>query len=154
MDLNDLISEKNILPSLKVASKKQAIQALSEKAAKITGLDEREVFDTLLQRERLGSTGVGQGIAIPHGKLPNIDKITGIFARFEKPIDFDALDEQPVDVAFLLIAPEGAGTDHLKALAKIARVLRNHEVIQKIRATSDKAAIYSLLVNPPEDVAA
>ncbi|MEM8795129.1 MAG: PTS sugar transporter subunit IIA, partial [Pseudomonadota bacterium] len=91
-------------------------------------------------------------VAIPHGKLPDIDRIYGLLARFEKPIDFDALDEQPVDIAFLLLAPEGAGTDHLKALAKIARVLRNGEVVQKIRATSDKAALYSLVTAPPDDV--
>ncbi|MEM8797408.1 MAG: PTS sugar transporter subunit IIA, partial [Pseudomonadota bacterium] len=108
MDLEDLISEHSILPSLRIASKKQAIQALSEKAAEMTGVAEREIFDTLLQRERLGSTGVGQGVAIPHGKLPDIDRIYGLLARFEKPIDFDALDEQPVDIAFLLLAPEGA----------------------------------------------
>lgn len=154
MDLQDLIVEQAILPTLKVSSKKQAIQILSEKAGELSGLDEREVFETLLQRERLGSTGVGAGIAIPHGKLPSVEKIFGIFARLETPIDFDALDDQPVDIIFLLLAAEGAGADHLKALAKIARLLRNSDTIQKIRATSDQEALYSLLVTPPDQVAA
>lgn len=154
MDLEDLIVAQSILPTLKISSKKQAIQVLSEKAAELSGLDEREVFETLLQRERLGSTGVGSGIAIPHGKLPSVEKIFGIFARLENPIDFDALDDQPVDIIFLLLAPEGAGADHLKALAKIARLLRHSNTIQKIRATVDQEALYSLLITPPDQVAA
>lgn len=154
MDLEDLIVVNSVLPKLKVSSKKQAIQALSEKAAELSGLNEREIFETLLQRERLGSTAVGSGIAIPHGKLPTVEKIFGIFARLESPINFDALDDQPVDIIFLLLAPEGAGADHLKALAKIARILRNNDTIKKIRATSDSDALYSLLVTPPDQVAA
>lgn len=146
MDLTDLIKTESIIPALKVSSKKQAIQAISEKAAELTGLDEREIFETLLQRERLGSTGVGSGVAIPHGKLASMDRIIGVFARLDRPIDFDALDDQPVDIVFLLLAPEGAGADHLKALAKIARILRNGSIIQKIRATSDREALYSLLI--------
>lgn len=154
MDLEDLIVTHSILPTLKVSSKKQAIQVLSEKAAEIAELDEHEVFETLLQRERLGSTGVGAGIAIPHGKLTSVKKIFGVFARLENPIDFDSLDDQPVDIIFLLLAPEGAGADHLKALAKIARLLRNSDIIQKIRATNDSDALYSLLITPPDQVAA
>ncbi|WP_196229388.1 PTS sugar transporter subunit IIA, partial [Brucella anthropi] len=94
-----------IIPALKASSKKQLLQILSEKAAELTGLPEREVFETILQRERLGSTGVGNGVAIPHGKLANINKIAGIFARLETPVDFEALDDQPVDLVFLLLAP-------------------------------------------------
>lgn len=154
MDLSELISEDAILPTLKVSSKKQAIQYISEKAARLTDLKEREIFETLLQRERLGSTGVGSGIAIPHGKLPGLDKIYGVLARLERPINFDAMDDQPVDVIFLLLAPEGAGADHLKALAKIARVLRDRDMVQKIRATSDPEALYSVLLTPPNQEAA
>lgn len=154
MDLSDLISENAIFPALKVSGKKQAIQALAERAAEQTAINEREIFDTLLQRERLGSTGVGGGVAIPHGKLPNIGRITGVFARLERAIDFEAHDEQPVDIIFLLLAPEGAGADHLKALAKIARVLRHNDVIHKIRATNNRDALYSLLLSPPDLVAA
>ncbi|MEP0521755.1 MAG: PTS IIA-like nitrogen regulatory protein PtsN [Hyphomicrobiales bacterium] len=145
MDLSDLVSPDAIMPSLKVQSKKQAIQALAEKAASLTGVPEREVFDTLLQRERLGSTGVGHGIAIPHGKLVAFDRIIGVFARLETPIEFEALDNEPVDLIFLLLASEGAGADHLKALARIARVFRNGSVTEKLRDTRDVDAIYSVL---------
>lgn len=145
MDLSDLITAKAILPALKVNSKKQVIQELAAKAAEITGLPERDIFDTLLQRERLGSTGVGHGIAIPHGKPVALDRLVGVFARLERPIDFDALDDQPVDLVFLLLAPEGAGADHLKALARIARQLRDPGIATKLRASHEADAIYALL---------
>jgi nitrogen PTS system EIIA component len=145
MDLSDLIEASAILPALKANSKKQVLQLLAEKAAAITGIPEREVFDTILQRERLGSTGVGNGIAIPHGKLPGVRRIIGVFARLDHAVDFEALDDQPVDLVFLLLAPEGAGADHLKALSRIARVLRNADTVAKIRGTKDAAAIHSLL---------
>jgi PTS system nitrogen regulatory IIA component len=121
MDLSDLVDVPAILPGLKANSKKQLLQLLAERAASITGLQEREIFDTILQRERLGSTGVGNGIAIPHGKLAGVKRITGVFARLDTPVDFEALDDEPVDLVFLLLAPEGAGADHLKALSRIAR---------------------------------
>lgn len=149
MDLSDLIEVSAVMPALKANSKKQLLQLLSEKAAAVTGLPEREVFDTILQRERLGSTGVGNGIAIPHGKLPGIAAITGIFARLESPVDFESLDDQPVDLVFLLLAPEGAGADHLKALSRIARVLRDPEIVAKIRGTTDAAAIHTFLSQTP-----
>ncbi len=154
MDLSDLIAADAVIPALKANSKKQILQMVSEKAAEITGLPEREIFDTLLQRERLGSTGVGNGIAIPHGKLPGIKKITGVFARLDTPVDFEALDDQPVDLVFLLLAPEGAGADHLKALSRIARLLRNHETVSKIRGTDDAAAIFTCLSSSPASDAA
>ena len=154
MDLNDLIKVSAVMPALKANSKKQLLQLLAEKAAAVTGLPEREVFDTILQRERLGSTGVGNGIAIPHGKLPGIARITGIFARLETPVDFEALDDQPVDLVFLLLAPEGAGADHLKALSRIARVLRDADTVAKIRGTSDATAIHTFLSQAPASHAA
>ncbi len=154
MDLSDLIDVPAVMPALKANSKKQLLQMLSEKAASITGLPEREVFDTILQRERLGSTGVGNGIAIPHGKLSGVKRITGVFARLETPVDFEALDDQPVDLVFLLLAPEGAGADHLKALSRIARVLRDADTVQKIRGTKDAAAIHAFLAQTPASHAA
>lgn len=154
MDLGDLISPDDILASMRASSKRQLLQDLSERAAEKTGIAGRQIFDTLLQRERLGSTGVGNGIAIPHGKLPGLKKITGLFARLEKPIDFEALDDEPVDIVFLLLAPEGAGADHLKALARIARVMREPEQVEKLRETSDPDAIYSLLTDSPASHAA
>jgi PTS system nitrogen regulatory IIA component len=145
MDLGDLVSLESILPSLKVNSKKQALQAIAEKAAALTGRAEREIFDTLIQREKLGSTGVGGGIAIPHGKLDGLDRIFGLFARLPKPIDFEAQDDQPVDLIFLLLAPESAGADHLKALARVARLFREPGAVDKLRATSDRNALHAVL---------
>ncbi len=147
MDLSDLVSPDAVIPTLKVQSKKQAIQALAEKAASLTGVPEREIFDTLLQRERLGSTGVGHGIAIPHGKLVTFDGIIGVFARLETPIEFESLDGEPVDLIFLLLASEGAGADHLKALARIARVFRNSHITTKLRETRDADSLYTILTH-------
>ncbi len=154
MDLSDLVQVPAILPALKANSKKQLLQLLAERAATITGISEREIFDTILQRERLGSTGVGNGIAIPHGKLAGVKQITGVFARLETPVDFEALDDQPVDLVFLLLAPEGAGADHLKALSRIARVLRDPETVNKVRGTRDANAIHVLLGSSPASHAA
>ncbi|MET0575125.1 MAG: PTS IIA-like nitrogen regulatory protein PtsN [Mesorhizobium sp.] len=154
MDLSDLIEVSAIMPALRANSKKQLLQMLSEKAAATTGIPEREIFDTILQRERLGSTGVGNGIAIPHGKLAGVKRITGVFARLDQPVDFEALDDQPVDLVFLLLAPEGAGADHLKALSRIARVLRDADTVAKIRGTKDAAAIHTFLASTPASHAA
>jgi PTS system nitrogen regulatory IIA component len=145
MALADLLQQDAIIPALKANSKKQVLQEMAAKAARLTGLPERDIFDVILQRERLGSTGVGHGIAIPHGKLPAIKTITGIFARLESSVDFEALDDQPVDLVFMLLAPEGAGADHLKALSRIARVLRDQDLVAKLRATESASAIYAFL---------
>ncbi|MNH86254.1 Nitrogen regulatory protein [compost metagenome] len=145
MALADLLHQDAIIPALKTTSKKQLLQELATKAAKLTGVSEREIFDVILQRERLGSTGVGHGIAIPHGKLNGISSISGIFARLESPVDFEALDDEPVDLVFLLLAPEGAGADHLKALSRIARVLRDQDLAAKLRQTDSASAIYAFL---------
>ena len=145
MDLSDLVTPDAILPSLKANSKKQALQAIAEKAAAMTGVEERDIFETLVKREKLGSTGVGGGIAIPHGKLAKLDRIFGLFARLAKPIDFEALDERPVDLIFLLLAPENAGADHLKALARIARLFREPGVAAKLRGSTDISALFAVL---------
>jgi PTS system nitrogen regulatory IIA component len=102
-----------------------------------------------LQREKLGSTGIGNGIAIPHGKLAKIERLFGLFARLDRPVDFDALDGQPVDLVFLLLAPEGAGADHLKALARVARLLRDRDIARKLRDSRDAEAIYAVLALAP-----
>ena len=145
MELGDLISPQAVIPSLKATSKKQALQELAQKAAGLTGLDCRKIFDTLLQRERLGSTGVGRGIAIPHGRVPALKGIVSVFARLDEAIDFEALDNEPVDLIFLLLAQEHAGADHLKALARISRLLREPSSIERLRASKDRAALYSVL---------
>ena len=145
MPLNDVVAPDAIIPALKVNGKKQALQELAARAAQISGQNERTVFETLMQREKLGSTGVGNGIAIPHGKLPKLGKLFGLFARLERAVDFEALDGQPVDLVFLLLAPEGAGADHLKALARVARLLRDPEIARKLRESRDAEAIYAVL---------
>lgn len=145
MDIVELLGTNGVVANLRATSKKQALQELSKRAAEITGQPERAIFEVLVERERLGTTGVGQGIAIPHGKMPGLDRIYGIFARAETPIEFDSIDEQPVDLIFLLLAPEGAGADHLKALARVSRLLRDRAICEKLRGTDRAEAIYALL---------
>src|SRR5215218_1333278 len=142
MPLLDFLDPRAVLPALRVNGKKQALQELASQAARHTGLPDGAIYEALLQRERLGSTGIGEGIAIPHGKLPGLSRIFGLVARLDKPVNFEALDSQPVDVLFLLLAPEGAGADHLKALARVACVLREPGLIERVRATRNAAALY------------
>jgi nitrogen PTS system EIIA component len=147
MDIHDLITLESVLPRLRVTSKKQALQELSKRAAELTGLPDRQIYDVVIERERLGTTGVGNGIAIPHGKLAALSRLYGLFARLETAIDFEAIDEQPVDLIFLLLAPEQAGADHLKALARISRLLRDRSVCEKLRGSDSAEAIYALLTD-------
>jgi nitrogen PTS system EIIA component len=154
MTLTDLVAPNAIFPTLKVKNKKQAIQELAARAAELTGQNERAILDILLQREKLGSTAVGSGVAIPHGKLPKLGRLFGLFARLEHPIDFEALDGAPVDLIFLLLAPEAAGADHLKALARVARLLRDPEIAHKLRDSRDADALYAVLAVPPASSAA
>lgn len=133
MDLGDLLTSDGIIASLQATSKKHALQELAGLASERTGLDAREIFNTLLQRERLGSTGLGRGIAIPHVKLDGLDGIFCLFARLEEPIEYESHDNEPVDLLFLLLAPEHASGDHLKALASISRVVREPSIIDAMR---------------------
>ena len=153
MPLTDVVALDAIIPALKVNGKKQALQELAAKAAEICGQSEKTIFETLMQREKLGSTGVGNGVAIPHGKLPKLSKLFGLFARLERPVDFESLDGQPVSLIFLLLAPEGAGADHLKALARVARVLRDPDTARKLNELRDAEAIYAVLEMPPASAA-
>ncbi|HSO42872.1 MAG TPA: PTS IIA-like nitrogen regulatory protein PtsN [Rhodospirillales bacterium] len=147
MEISDLIKPDHVIARLRATSKKQALQDLAKRAAEITGQPERALFSTLMKRERLGTTGVGNGIAIPHGKLATLDKLYGLFARLDQPIDFDAIDDRPVDLIFLLLAPESSGADHLKALARVSRLLRDKPTCEKLRGTDDAEALYALLVD-------
>ena len=148
MQIADLLSPGGVIAALKVQGKKQLLQELSARAATLVHLPERRVFDTLNERERLGTTGVGQGIAIPHDRLADIEKIVGVFARLETPIEYEAVDNQPVDLVFMLLAPEGAGADHLKALARVSRLLRNQTACEKLRAANNVEALYAILIEP------
>lgn len=154
MEISHLLTQDRVIPHLKVGAKKQALQELAKRAAQFTGVHEREIFDVLMEREKLGTTGVGHGIAIPHGKLAGIDRLYGMFARLEAPIGFDAIDEQPVDLIFLLLAPDNAGADHLKALARVSRLLRDRAFCEKLRGSSDPDALYALLTDAPTSHAA
>jgi nitrogen PTS system EIIA component len=145
MDLVDILTPDGVVTNSRATSKKQILQELARKAAELTGMEERAIFDVLLERERLGTTGVGNGIAIPHGKLAGLKRLWGVFARLEKPVDFEAIDEQPVDLVFLLLAPEGAGADHLKALAKVSRLLRDKRICDKLRGSDKPDALYALI---------
>ena len=154
MEIGDLITLEGVIPNLRVTSKKQALQELARRAAALTDLKERAIYEVLFERERLGTTGVGNGIAIPHGKLLALTRLYGLFARLETPIDFEAIDEQPVDLIFLLLAPEQAGADHLKALARISRLLRDRSMCEKLRGSDTAEALYALLTNSAESRAA
>jgi nitrogen PTS system EIIA component len=148
MPLSDLLAPKAVVSALKASDKKEAIQELAACIGALIRRDPNEIFEVLLQRERLGSTGIGGGVAIPHGKLPKLEKLVGVFARLEKPINFDALDGEPVDLVFVLLAPEAAGADHLKALARIARLLRDPQVAEKLRTVGDSDQMFGVLTAP------
>jgi PTS system nitrogen regulatory IIA component len=148
MELADLIARDAILPSVKAGSKKQLLQDIAARARETYGLDARLVCEGLMAREKLGSTAMGGGVAIPHARLPGISAITGLFARLEKPADFEAADGVGVDLVFVLLAPEESGADHLRALARVSRLLRDADLRKKLRATSEPGALYALITEP------
>ncbi|MFN4141919.1 PTS IIA-like nitrogen regulatory protein PtsN [Aestuariivirga sp.] len=148
MTLDTIIDRQSVLANVRAQNKKQLLQELSQALATRVAIDHRVIFETLLKREKLGSTGLGQGIAIPHGKVPAISRVYGLFARLTTPVDFEAVDGQPVDLVFVLLAPEHAGADHLKALAKISRILRDPAVVAKLRGTEDAEGLYAILTEP------
>jgi nitrogen PTS system EIIA component len=150
MPLIDILAPQGVIPSARATTKKMLLEVIAAQASRVCALPERLVFETLLQRERLGSTGIGAGIAIPHGKFEGLDRLVGLFVRMEKPIDFEALDGEPVDLLFVLLAPEGAGADHLKGLSLVARMLRNGTMTTQLRATRDAEALHALLTQPSE----
>jgi PTS system nitrogen regulatory IIA component len=141
MDIIDLLTPEGVIRDLEATSKKHTLQDFAARAAAVCEIDERHIFDVLLERERLGSTGIGDGVAIPHGKLPELGHLFALFARLDTPVDFDAADGVPVDLLFLLLAPESAGADHLKALTKVSRYLRDREVCARLRDAPDPDAI-------------
>ncbi len=154
MEISDLMGVNCVYANLKVNSKKQVLQELARLASETVGVEERGIFDVLLERERLGTTGVGSGVAIPHGKLSELNRLYGFFAKLSEPVNFESIDERPVDLVYLILAPEDAGADHLKALAKVSRVLRDEKICSKIRGSDNAEAIYSLFANGAEDSAA
>jgi PTS system nitrogen regulatory IIA component len=150
MELADILAENAVLTCTGVTNKRQLFEILAKKAAELTGFPETLIVDTLAGREELGSTGLGNGLAIPHGKIQGLKGITAAFARLDQPIDFDAVDDQPVDLVVMLLAPVGAGADHLKALSRVARMLRTESVTESLRAETDPARLYAILTAPLE----
>ena len=137
------------MPQLRVGTKKQALQEIARRAAALTGAPERRIYEVLVERERLGSTGIGRGVAIPHGKLAELSRLYGLFVRLDRPIEFDAVDDQKVDLLFVLLAP-AAGREHLRGLARISRLLRDGAICQKLRGTDNADALYALLTDRSE----
>ncbi len=144
MGLNDLLSPKGVIYNLKARCKREALQALAERAGDFVGEPASLILETLLEREQLGSTGVGEGAAIPHGKIPGLGQITGFLAQLETPVNFDALDDQPVDLIFLLLAPENATAAHLKALARVARLLKDSDSCAALRGADSAEALFAI----------
>ncbi len=146
MLISEYLTPQAILPDLKATSKKQVLQELSTFAGERLDIENRAVFDVLVERERLGTTGFGNGVAIPHGKMPQLKQLHMMFARLDTPVNFDAVDGRPVDLIFLLLTPENAGADHLKALAKASRILRDDKICAKLRGSETAEAIYSTIL--------
>jgi PTS system nitrogen regulatory IIA component len=154
MEIADLLIPRGVIAQLRVSNKKQALQEIVRRAATMTGLAERRLYEVLAERERRGSTGIGGGIAIPHGKLAELPRLYGLFARLDRPIPFEAIDDQPVDLMFVLLAPAEAGAEHLRALARVSRLLRVSAICQKLRGTDNADALYALLTDRTESHAA
>jgi PTS system nitrogen regulatory IIA component len=151
VELADIIAPNGIVLDLKNCnSKRQVLKELSQQAAAVLGIDAQQLLDALTERERLGTTGIGHGIAIPHARLAGLDRLVGLFARLEQPVDFESLDDQPSDLIFLLLAPDSADADSLKALARISRLLRDPGLRQRLRQEVDRDAVYRLLTQKPE----
>jgi nitrogen PTS system EIIA component len=147
MEISDLVSPRAVLCGAKASSKKQALQEIAHRAADAYGLDVRGVFEGLVGREKLGSTAMGNGVAIPHARIAGLTSIVGIFAQLDRPVDFEAADGQGVDLVFCLLAPQEAGADHLRALAKVSRLMRDAGVRRKLRETDSEDALYALVTD-------
>jgi len=144
-DLSDILSAEAVDDALHASSKKALFQQLSSAGGRLTGLDAKDIAAALNERERTGSTGFGNGVAIPHGRVAGLDRIFGMFARLTVPLPYQAIDQIPVDLVFLLVSPPDAGADHLKALAKVSRAMRDKQVIAKLRGARSRDALYAVL---------
>jgi PTS system nitrogen regulatory IIA component len=154
MELADILAEHAVLTCTGVRDKRHLFELLSQKGAELTGFPAETILEVLMAREELGSTGLGNGIAIPHGKVSGLQGVTAVFARLDQAIEFDAVDDQPVDIVVMLLAPVGAGADHLKALSRVARILRTESVVDQLRAESDADRLHAMLTEQLEEDAA
>lgn len=148
MKISDFLDARAVLPHVKAGSKKQLLHDIAQHLAGLIAVDQRIIFETLLTREKLGSTGLGQSIALPHGRIPGLKQVTGLFAKLASPIDYDAVDGNPVDLVFVLLSPDHAGADHLTALAKVSRVMRSAQAVSQLRATNTAEGLYAVLTEP------
>lgn len=145
MNIADIISKDAVLDNVQAASKRELVQLLSGRISALMNLDERVIFDAVWERENLGSTGYGDGVAFPHARIEGLDKVCGLFARLDEPVDFDSLDGKPVDLVFMLISPENSGADHLTALAALSRILKTEGSCEKLRKARSVDEIYTIL---------
>lgn len=144
MGLEDLLSPQGVIHNLRAKCKRDVLQALADKAGAIVSRPASDILATLMEREQLGSTGVGDGVALPHGKIEGLSKIVGVLARLETPVSFDAVDDQPVDLVFMLLAPANATAAHLKALAKVSRLFRDAEAREALRGADSAEALFAI----------
>lgn len=154
MDIAEILAPQAVFEGLKASNKKKLITEIAAHAAAVANLNVNTVFEMLWEREKLSSTGVGHGIAIPHARLSKLERIVGVFAHLDEPVDFESIDEAPVDLVFTLLTPMDAGADHLKALARVSRLMRNATFCEKLRAANDRAELYALLTEPTAGVQA
>ena len=145
MNISDIMTSDCVVVVNKAESKRQLLQSLSEAASKISGINDRTIFDALLERENLGSTGFGHGTALPHARIKEVQKVYGLFAKVNHPVDFESVDNQPVDLVFLLLSPENSGADHLTALASTSRILKDENTCKELRKASTAQELYSIL---------
>lgn len=148
MELADILSEESVLVCTGIKTKAEILTRLADKTASLIGQPAAEIFEALNDRESLGSTGLGNGIAVPHGKFAALKGVMALFMRLDRPVDFESVDDQPVDIVMMLLAPMGAGADHLKALARVARILRTDSIVDALRRTSDPTRIHEILTRP------
>lgn len=154
MNISEILEPRAVKVVGKMTSKKRLFQALAEAAASIYDLSEEQTFDALQERETLGPTGVGHGVALPHARIDGLERVVGVFLRLESPLDFDAVDRQPVDLIFALFAPAESGVDHLKALALVSRTLRDADICAKLRTNDDPVTLHAILTEGPAHKAA
>lgn len=154
MELAEILVSDAVISVPNASSKKRLLQTISEQAEALVGISQNKVFEALQERELLGATGMGKGIAIPHARMSDVSEVVGFFIRLEEPVDFESVDRQPVDLVFTLLAPTDAGADHLKALARVSRTLRDETICRKLRSTTDGSALYSILTDDTASQAA
>ncbi len=154
MELADILVSEAVAATQSVSSKKRLLLEIAEQAEALNGLSKQKVFEALQERELLGATGMGKGIAVPHARMADVDRVIGFFTRLEEGVNFDSVDGQPVDLVFTLLAPEDAGADHLKALARVSRTLRDDATCRKLRSTNDAAALFAILTETAKSEAA